>query len=232
MFLLTSLIDETRTNAMIVVNNILKRVTKNPVSNTPQFPIGSVNVLDDAAVQIVNIGDNITAGGKFKPSKDGGLIQKKTDLAAFNTLFGSYKNAKNTIYNVLSDLADIVSRDNFYTQLLKDNSALLAKGERALFYPTYNAALKKLPYQEVTEKGLKLTTRFIDYQHFDKHTQNRLMKILEFSASFDHFLSRLLDNGFDVAASIDDRSSRDQMGRCWQYVFKLFNNNVKNQCDT
>ena len=149
-------------DAMIVVNNILKRVTKNPVSNTPQFPIGSVNVLDDAAVQIVNIGDNITAGGKFKPSKDGGLIQKKTDLAAFNTLFGSYKNAKNTIYNVLSDLADIVSRDNFYTQLLKDNSALLAKGERALFYPTYNAALKKLPYQEVTEKGLKLTTRLSD----------------------------------------------------------------------
>ena len=56
-------------DAMIVVNNILKRVTKTPVTNTPEFPIGSVNILDDQAVQIVNIGDNITAGGKFKATK-------------------------------------------------------------------------------------------------------------------------------------------------------------------
>ena len=81
-------------DAMIVVNNILKRVTKNPVSNTPEFPIGSVNILDDQAVQIVNIGDNITAGGKFKATKDGGLIQTKSDLEAFKTLLGSYKDAK------------------------------------------------------------------------------------------------------------------------------------------
>ena len=91
-------------DAMIVVNNILKRVTKNPVSNTPEFPIGSVNILDDKAVQIVNIGDNITAGGKFKATKEGGLIQSKSDLEAFKTLFGSYKDAKNTIYNVMADL--------------------------------------------------------------------------------------------------------------------------------
>ena len=115
-------------DAMIVVNNILKRVTKNPVTNTPEFPIGAVNILDDKAVQIVNIGDNITAGGKFKPSKDGGLIQTKSDLAAFNTLFGSYKNAKNTIYNVLTDLGEIVARDNFYTNLLKANDILLTTG--------------------------------------------------------------------------------------------------------
>ena len=66
-------------DAMIVVNNILKRVTKNPLTNTPEFPIGTANILDDKAVQIVNIGDNITAGGKFKATKDGGLIQTKSD---------------------------------------------------------------------------------------------------------------------------------------------------------
>ena len=148
-------------DAMIVVNNILKRVTKNPVSNTPEFPIGSVNILDDQAVQIVNIGDNITAGGKFKATKDGGLIQTKSDLEAFKTLFGSYKDAKNTIYNVMTDLGEIVARDNFYTSLLKENDLLLKRGERALFYPSYNAALAKLPYQEIS-KPLKLTTRLSD----------------------------------------------------------------------
>ena len=148
-------------DAMIVVNNILKRVTKNPVSNTPEFPIGSVNILDDQGVQIVNIGDNITAGGKFKPTKDGGLIQTKSDLESFKTLFGSYKDAKNTIYNVMTDLGEIVARDNFYTSLMKQNDILLKNGERALFYPTYNKALAKLPYQEIS-KPLKLTTRLSD----------------------------------------------------------------------
>ncbi len=148
-------------DAMIVVNNILKRVTKNPVSNTPEFPIGSVNILDDKAVQIVNIGDNITAGGKFKSTKDGGLIQTKSDLEAFKTLFGSYKDAKNTIYNVMTDLGEIVARDNFYTSLLRQNDILLKNGERALFYPSYNAALAKLPFQEIS-RPLKLTTRLSD----------------------------------------------------------------------
>ena len=149
-------------DGMIVVNNILKRVTKNPVSNTPEFPIGSVNIMDDQAVQVVNIGDNITAGGKFKPTKDGGLIQTKSDLEAFKTLFGSYKDAKNTIYNVMTDLGEIVARDNFYTNLLKENDILLKKGERALFYPTYNQALVKLGRADAISKPLKMTTRLSD----------------------------------------------------------------------
>jgi hypothetical protein len=148
-------------DAMIVVNNILKRVTKNPVTNTPEFPIGSVNILDDKAIQIVNIGDNITAGGKFKATKEGGLIQTKSDLQAFNNLFGSYNDAKNTIYNVMTDLGEIVARDNFYTSLLKENDLLLKSGERALFYPSYNSALAKLPFQEIS-KPLKLRTKLSD----------------------------------------------------------------------
>jgi len=148
-------------DAMIVVNNILKRVTKNPVTNTPEFPIGSVNILDDKAIQIVNIGDNITAGGKFKATKEGGLIQTKSDLQAFNNLFGSYNDAKNTIYNVMTDLGEIVARDNFYTSLLKENDLLLKSGERALFYPSYNSALAKLPFQEIS-RPLKLKTRLSD----------------------------------------------------------------------
>ena len=151
-----------RDDAMIVVNNILKRVTKNPVSNTPEFPIGSVNILDDKAVIIKNIGENITAGGKFKADKTGGLIQKESDLNAFKKLFGEYKNAKNVIYNVMTDLAEIVARDNFYTQLLRDNNKLIAAGERALFYPSYNSALIKLPFTEIIRSPLKLTTRLSD----------------------------------------------------------------------
>ena len=148
-------------DAMIVVNNILKRVTKNPLTNTPEFPIGTANILDDKAVQIVNIGDNITAGGKFKASKDGGLVQTKSDLAAFNSLFGSYKDAKNVIFNTMGDLGEIVARDNFYTNLLKESDIALAKGERPLFYRTYNEALKNLPFNEIS-KPLKLTTRLSD----------------------------------------------------------------------
>ena len=151
-----------RDDAMIVVNNILKRVTKDPVTKTPIFPIGTANILDDSAVQIKSIGENITAGGKFKADKVGGLIQTKSDLAAFNTLFGKYKNAKNTIYNVMTDLADIVARDNFYTKLLSDSNAIKASGGRALFYNSYNEALKNLPYQEITRAPLKLSTRLSD----------------------------------------------------------------------
>ena len=149
-------------DAMIVVNNILKRVTKDPITKTPSFPIGTANILDDAAVQIKSMSENVTGGGKFKADKTGGLIQTKSDLAAFNTLFGKYKNAKNTIYNVMTDLADIVSRDKFYTQLLKDSERLLKEGGRPLFYKSYNEALKNLPYQEIIRAPLKLNTRLSD----------------------------------------------------------------------
>jgi len=149
-------------DAMIVVNNILKRVTKDPVSGTPQFPIGTANILDDSAVQIKSMSENVTAGGKFKADKVGGLVQTKSDLAAFNSLFGKYKNAKNTIYNVMTDLADIVSRDKFYSKLLADSQKLAAEGGRPLFYKTYNEALKNLPYQEIVRKPLKLSTRLSD----------------------------------------------------------------------
>ena len=43
----------------------------------------------------------------------------------------------------MTDLADIVSRDKFYTQLLKDSERLLKEGGRPLFYKSYNEALKK-----------------------------------------------------------------------------------------
>ena len=39
---------------------------------------------------------------------------------------------------------------------------LLAKGERPLFYKTYNEALKNLPYQEIIRRPLKLSTRLSD----------------------------------------------------------------------
>jgi len=61
----------------------------------------------------------------------------------------------------MGDLAEIVARDNFYTNLLKESDIALAKGERGLFYRTYNEALKNLPFNEIS-KPLKLTTRLSD----------------------------------------------------------------------
>tara|TARA_R100001509_G_scaffold145788_2_gene102515 strand:+ start:368 stop:4702 length:4335 start_codon:yes stop_codon:yes gene_type:complete len=166
-------------DAMIVVNNILKNRTLNPVTRTPEFPIGTVNILDDQAVQMKNIGNNITAGGKFKADKTGGLIQKKSDLEAFNTLFGKYTNAKNVIYNVMTDLAEIVARDEFYTKLLKDNDALLAKGERGLFYPNYNKALINLGKGGEISKRTKFETRLSDEVYSSPLDNKFTLKIFE-----------------------------------------------------
>jgi len=70
---------------------------------------------------IKNIGENIT-NGKFKPDGKGGLIQNLNDLAAFRKLFGEYKDAKNVIANVMSDLSGILARDKFYNRLIQELS--------------------------------------------------------------------------------------------------------------
>lgn len=152
-------------SAMSLVNNMTKSIKMDPITKTPSFPIGTQSALDEKAVIIKNISENITAAGKFKPDKKGGLIQTKSDLEAFNNLFGSYKDAKNTIYNVMDELGEMVSRDKFYTDLLKGSDdiekalkqgATNAQVGRPIFYKTYNDAVLGLPNQKIISTPLKL----------------------------------------------------------------------------
>jgi len=155
-------------SSMALVNNITKSMKIDPVTKTPSFPIGTQSALDDKAVFIKNIGENITAAGKFKPDKKGGLIQTQSDLDTFNKLFGSYKDAKNTIYNVMNELGEMVARDKFYNQLLADSdriAAAIKQGNpdviknqigRPIFYRNYNDAVLGLPNQKIIQTPLKL----------------------------------------------------------------------------
>jgi len=153
-----------------LVSNILKKAFIDPTTKALTFPIGTQSALDDAAVQIKNMGKYISQG-KFKPDKDGGLIQTVSDFQAFQKLFGSYKNAQNGIYNVMTDLSEILARDRFYTDLLKDSNniakALKAGGDagkigRPIFFKSYDDAILKLPHQNIITTPLKLKTGLPD----------------------------------------------------------------------
>jgi hypothetical protein len=89
--------------------------------------------------------ENITGGGKFKPDKKGGLIKTKSDFAAFNKLFGSYKDGRNVIINTMTDLGEILGRDKFYNSLKAGDRAAKARGEPGMFFKTYAAARSAMP---------------------------------------------------------------------------------------
>jgi len=150
--------------AMQIVDNIIKQASKNPVTKTPEFPFGTKNFLDDKAVQVKNIAENITSGGKFKPDGKGGLIQTKSDLQAFKNLFGEYKDAKKVIFNSMQDMGEILGRDKFYSNLLKASNELIKNGERGLFYKSYDEALVNFPNQKIFagKDGLKLKTNLAE----------------------------------------------------------------------
>jgi len=147
-----------------IVENIIKSVKINQIEKSPVFPLGKNGVLDDKGVMMKNIGENITGAGKFKPDGKGGLIQKESDLIAFKKLFGEYKNAKNVIYNVMGDLAQILGRDKFYNQLLIDSNTAIKNGGRGIFRKSYDEALQAFPNKEIisSAKGLKLPNRLSD----------------------------------------------------------------------
>lgn len=147
-----------------IVNNIIKNMEVNPINKQPSFPLGTVNILDDQSVIIKNIGENITAGGKFKPDKTGGLIQTKSDLQAFKNLFGEYQNAKKLIYNTMGDLANIRARDRFYNFLKQSSDAEIKAGGRGIFRGSYDEARQAFPNKEIIKdpRGLKLQTRLSD----------------------------------------------------------------------
>ena len=88
--------------------------------------------------------ENVTGGGKFKPDKKGGLIKTKSDFAAFNKLFGSYKDGRNIIASTMTDLGEIIGRDKFYNSLLAGDKAAKARGEPGMFYKTYGTQQQEL----------------------------------------------------------------------------------------
>ena len=130
-----------KANARDAVYDIADNVSLNPITRTPEFvyPIQSIGA--DKATQIKNIAENITAGGKFKADKVGGLIQKKSDLEAFKKLFGANQNAERVIVNTMEDLGGIAARDNFYNAMKTASDQLIKNGERGLVYPNRLAAI-------------------------------------------------------------------------------------------
>ncbi len=152
-----------------LVNDLTKNAFKDKSTNALVFDIGEMSALSDAPVQRVNMGKYITTG-KFKPDGVGGLIQKESDLLAFKKLFGEYRNAQKGIYNVSSELAETISRDKFYTELLADSNRIAAalkqgnpdilKGQigRPIFFKNYNDAVLNLPNQKITKVPLSLKT--------------------------------------------------------------------------
>ena len=149
----------TKTQARLAVDTIIKNVRLDPATASPVFKFEAQGWAKDKALITKNIAENIT-GGKFKPDKKGGLIQKESDLKAFQKLFGTYENANTIIANVTTDLANIAARDRFYNKMKLDSDAMIKRGERALVYPSYNEAFKAFNTiksgKKIVEAPLKL----------------------------------------------------------------------------
>ena len=152
--------------ARLTVDQIIKNVKLDPHTGQPFFKYPGVGIAADQALITKSIAKNITGGGRFVADDIGGLIQKESDLAAFQKLFGSYKNATNVISNVTTDLADIAGRDRFYNVIKAAAAEQIARGERAIVYPNYNAAARA--WQGTGEKiidaanGLKLPNKLAE----------------------------------------------------------------------
>jgi hypothetical protein len=128
--------------ARLQVDQVIRNVKLDPTTGQPYFKYTPAGMAAEQALVTKSIAKNITGGGKFVPDDVGGLIQKESDLRAFQKLFGSYKNAMNVIANVTTDLAEISGRDRFYNIIKQAGVEQIARGERAIVYPTYNAAAK------------------------------------------------------------------------------------------
>jgi predicted nucleic acid-binding OB-fold protein len=132
-------------DAMMEVDSILENVRRSKITRAPEFLFTPKSALADSGTQLKNMAENVTGGGRFKPDKKGGLIRTKSDFAAFNKLFGSYKDGRNIIVNTMTDLGEILGRDKFYNSLLAGDKAAKARGEPGMFYKTYAAARSAMP---------------------------------------------------------------------------------------
>ena len=132
-------------DAMMEVDSIIETARRSKITKAPEFIFTPKSALADSGTQLKNMAENITGGGKFKPDKKGGLIRTKSDFAAFNKLFGSYKDGRNVIINTMTDLGEILGRDRFYNLLLAGDRAAKARGEPGMFFKTYAAAKAAMP---------------------------------------------------------------------------------------
>ena len=137
-----------------IMNDIISNVTYNEVTKTPQFIIGEQSVLSDKGTQLINIADNIK-GGKFKPTE---FIKTPEDLRSFQRLFGQKRDIRNSIVNVMEDLATLDARNKFYDNVLKLSDDAIKNGERGIVYPTYNDAVVNLPNRPIikNKNGLQI----------------------------------------------------------------------------
>ena len=144
--------------SLSMVNDIIKNVRLDKTTNMPSFKFGTrkVDPLNERAVATKNIADNITGGGKFKPDKDGGLIQTKKDLEAFKKLFGEYQNAEKIIANVTNDLASITARDGFYNFIKQTSKEMVKNGERGIVYDSYDEAVRAFPNKKIVDASTGL----------------------------------------------------------------------------
>jgi len=126
--------------ARLQVDQVIRNVKLDPATGQPYFKYSAVDMAAETALITKSIAKNITGGGRFVADDVGGLIQKESDLLAFQKLFGSYKNAMNVIANVTTDLAEISGRDRFYNIIKTAAKEQIKRGERAIVYPSYNAA--------------------------------------------------------------------------------------------
>ena len=122
--------------ARLQVDQVIRNVKLDPATGQPFFKYTDVGMAADKALVTKSIAKNITGGGRFVADDVGGLIQKESDLLAFQKLFGSYKNAMNVIANVTTDLAEISGRDRFYNIIKTAAKEQIARGERAIVYPS------------------------------------------------------------------------------------------------
>ena len=127
----------TKTEARLTVDQVIKNVELDPKTAQPFFRYPGIGLDADKALITKSIAKNITGGGKFKPDAVGGLIQKESDLRAFQKLFGGYQDAHNLIANVTTDLANIAARDRYYNMIKQSSETMIKRGERGIVYPNY-----------------------------------------------------------------------------------------------
>ena len=138
----------------LIVDDMIKNVRIDEVTKMPQFFLTKGSVLDDAQTQLISIADSIQ-GGKFKPTE---LFKTSDDLRAFQRFFGQKRDPRNTIINTINDLAGLVAKDQFYTNVAKRSRELAKNGERAVVYPTRIEAIRALPNQKIiaNKNGLQI----------------------------------------------------------------------------
>jgi len=128
-----------------MVDDIIKNVKINEVTNTPQFYLTKSSLLDDGQTQLINIANSIK-GKKFVPNE---LIKTPADLKNLQRLFGQKKDVRNTIINTINDLSSLVAKDKFYSNIDELSQRLIKEGKPAVVYPTRSEALKNLKNQTI-----------------------------------------------------------------------------------